>query len=131
MTRILDLNRRFWPLLTLALLAAITGLSLSPLPEMPAGAQNDKLNHFIAYAAVALPVALARPRMWPAVVAGLALWSGMIELVQPQVNRYGEWGDLAANVTGLGIGVILAAVLRRAFAGPAAPPARRQRPLER
>jgi VanZ family protein len=113
---------------TLLLLGTITALSLSPLPELPPGAQNDKLNHFVAYAALALPVALARPRLWLAVIAGLALWSGMIELVQPRVNRYGEWADFIANATGLGLGMLLAAGLRRLFPRPAADP---HSPLER
>lgn len=128
MSTLLDLNRRLWPLATLILLGAITALSLSPLPELPPGAQNDKLNHFVAYAALALPVALARPRFWMAMIAGLALWSGMIELVQPRVNRYGEWADFAANSAGLGLGILLATGLRRLFARPAADP---QSPLER
>jgi VanZ family protein len=128
MRMLFDLNRRFWPLVTLALLAAITALSLSPLPELPSGAQNDKLNHFIAYASLALPVALARPRFWLAMIAGLALWSGLIEIVQPRVNRYGEWADFVANAMGLGLGVVLAAGLRRLAPHPAADP---QSPLER
>ena len=27
-----------------------------------------------------------------------ALYSGLIELIQPRVNRYGEWMDFMANV---------------------------------
>jgi VanZ family protein len=128
MSMVLDLNRRLWPLVTLLLLGTITALSLSPLPELPPGAQNDKLNHFVAYAALALPVALARPRLWLAVIAGLALWSGMIELVQPRVNRYGEWADFIANATGLGLGMLLGTGLRRLLDRPAAGA---QSPLDR
>ncbi len=35
-------------------------------------------------------------------------WSGAIELIQPYVNRYGEWLDLAANTGGLISGFIVA-----------------------
>lgn len=41
------------------------------------------------------------------------LYSGMIELIQPYVNRYGEWLDLAANTLGLACGLLLAEVFRR------------------
>ena len=35
-------------------------------------------------------------------------WSGAIELIQPFVNRYGEFQDLAANITGLVCGFLAA-----------------------
>ena len=31
---------------------------------------------------------------------------GVIELIQPYVNRYGEWLDFIANVTGVLIGSV-------------------------
>ena len=37
-----------------------------------------------------------------------ALYSGLIELIQPQANRHGEWIDFIANGCGLLIGVALA-----------------------
>jgi VanZ family protein len=113
MTRILALNRRLWPAFTLLLLGAITVLSLNPSPELtlePPG--SDKTHHFIAYSALALPVALARPRGWGWWIGGFLGWSAAIELIQPQVNRYGEWADLMANGAGLALGVALAAALR-------------------
>jgi hypothetical protein len=105
---------RLWLPITLALLLAITALSLSPLPALPPVAGSDKQHHLLAYAAVAFPVALARPRGWPLWTAGLLAWSGGIELIQPYVNRYGEWTDLAANALGLALGVGLALAARRA-----------------
>ena len=113
MTRLFALNRRFWPAITLLLLGAITVLSLSPLPELPVEPPgSDKTHHFIAYAALALPVALARPRGWGWWLAGFLAWSGAIELIQPHVNRFGEWADLMANGAGLAVGVALAVALR-------------------
>jgi len=35
-------------------------------------------------------------------------YSGAIELLQPYVNRYGEWMDLAANAMGVVCGLIVA-----------------------
>jgi len=34
-------------------------------------------------------------------------WSGGIELIQPYVNRYAEWGDFAANAAGLACGWLI------------------------
>ena len=45
-------------------------------------------------------------------IVGLLMYSGIIELIQPYVNRYGEWLDLGANGLGLIGGVLIAAVAR-------------------
>ena len=55
----------------------------------------------IAYAVLMFPAALTKPRNW--LVFGLLFvgYSGVIELLQPFVNRYGEWLDMAANSAGV------------------------------
>jgi len=69
---------------------------------------SDKTHHILAYAVLMFPIALRRPRNW--LWAGLLflVWSGCIELIQPHVNRYGEWADLLANLTGLLLGALIA-----------------------
>jgi len=101
---------RYWIACTLLILTAITLLSLYPAEHLPEVPGTDKTHHFIAYAVLIFPLALARPKFWP--VYGLMLlgWSGMIELLQPYVNRYGEWLDLLANAIGLICGILLAQV---------------------
>ncbi|WP_258554539.1 hypothetical protein [Photobacterium damselae] len=42
-------------------------------------------------------------------------WSGAIELIQPYVNRYGEWLDLAANTGGLITGFIVAQIIKKSL----------------
>lgn len=98
---------------SLTVLVVITALSLTPLPQLPEVPGTDKLHHFIAYAALIFPVAFAqlRQRIW--LGFGFFVWSGAIELIQPMVNRYGEWLDLAANGLGLLLGYLLALALRR------------------
>ena len=59
---------------------------------------------WIGIALLALPASMAGPRGWIWVALSLVAWSGLIELVQPFVNRYGEWADLAANAMGLLLG---------------------------
>lgn len=106
---------RFWLPLTLAFLAAVTALSLSPLPELPLPdvASGDKLHHLLAYALLALPASMAGPRGWIWVALSLVAWSGLIELVQPFVNRHRELADMAANAGGVLIGSITGAAARR------------------
>ena len=59
-----------------------------------------------------LPAALRRPRyLWAFFLFYLA-WSGGIELIQPYVNRYSEWGDLAANASGLILGWLISGLAR-------------------
>lgn len=115
MRRLVSLNDGFWQASTLVVLLAITALSLSPLPELPLPdvASSDKLHHLVAYALLALPVATARPGRWLWIMAFFIGWSGMIEIVQPFVNRYGEWADMAANASGLLLGTLAGALARR------------------
>ena len=115
MRRLLSLNDRHWQRIVAAALLAVTLLSLLPLPELPLpdAAASDKLHHLLAYAALAIPVAAARPRRWVWILMLLLAWSGMIELVQPFVNRHRELADLAANATGLAFGPGAGAAVRR------------------
>lgn len=98
---------------------AIITLSLTPLTKLPEAPGGDKLHHLIAYAALALPTAFVKSRhlLW-LTLCYIALGAG-IEVVQPYVNRYGEWLDLMANILGVlfgTIGGIAFATLSEAFA---------------
>ncbi|HFS85046.1 MAG TPA: VanZ family protein [Epsilonproteobacteria bacterium] len=103
---------RYWIILTSINLVLITLLSLSPLPELPEVPGTDKTHHFIAYAVLMFPTALTRPRYWQEIALLFILYSGLIELIQPYVNRYGEWLDLLANTTGILLAIVLAAIFR-------------------
>ena len=52
------------------------------------------------------------------IILGFALYSGLIELIQPLVNRYGEWMDFLANVCGLLIGIALAFFINKLMKQP-------------
>lgn len=106
---------RYWLPISGALLAVITALSLTPLEHLPDAPGSDKLHHYLAYAALMLPAALRRPKyLWALFLFYLA-WSGAIELIQPFVNRYGEWLDLAANAIGLLSGAAIALLIRHCW----------------
>lgn len=105
------LIQKYWLHITLMLLVSITTLSLWPVAHLPDVPGTDKTHHLIAYAALMFPTALARPRYILAITVGFIVFSGLIELIQPYVNRYGEWLDMAANILGLFLGWLLAKVI--------------------
>jgi VanZ family protein len=113
MITILSFIRRYWISLTLFILTLITFLSLRPLEKLPLVPGGDKLHHFIAYAALMFPTALKKPNSWVIIFLFFIGWSGVIELIQPYVNRYGEFRDLAANVGGLICGLLLVQLVKR------------------
>lgn len=122
MNGLLSLVRKNWVATMLAILSAITVLSLWPLSQLPQAPGGDKLHHVIAYALLMLPVALRKPNGWTALGMLFIFYSGGIELIQPFVNRQGDWWDLLANAAGVVLGAFLAVVLEGWF-----PPANSRR----
>ncbi len=112
MKQILNIVQSHWVVITVLLLSVITVLSLWPLETLPEAPGSDKLHHFIAYGFLALPVALRKPRLWSVLCMLFVAYSGLIELVQPYVNRYGEWKDMLANSSGIVCGVVTAGILQ-------------------
>jgi VanZ family protein len=115
MIKLLASVRTYWVAFTLVNLVVITTLSLWPLEHLPSVPGTDKTHHFVAYAALMFPAALRKPDKW--IVIGLLFlaYGGAIELLQPYVNRYGEWLDMAANSVGLVCGLIVAGLLNHFF----------------
>jgi VanZ family protein len=111
----LSFIRRYWISITLFILALITVLSLRPLEKLPPVPGGDKLHHLIAYALLMIPTALKKPNYWIMIGLFFIGWSGVIELIQPYVNRYGEFRDLAANITGLICGLLVVQLVQRLF----------------
>lgn len=105
--------RKYWLTCTITLFVAITALSLWPDDPSSSAPGSDKLHHLVAYAALVFPVALRRPKSWYLIVVLFIAFSGLIELIQPFVYRYGEWLDLAANIIGLACGILFAEAVRR------------------
>lgn len=110
-----DEIKKRWKVLTLLILAAITVLSLSPMDALPPAPGTDKTHHFIAYAMLMLPVAIRKPANWMLLGLFFILYSGAIELIQPFVNRYGEWMDLLANATGVICGATIPVIWALCF----------------
>lgn len=115
MLRSLIFIKQHWLAFTLAMLAAISISSLLPVEHLPPVPGSDKTHHFVSYGLLMFPLALRRPNYWPLIGLLFVGWGGAIELIQPYVNRYGEWLDFAANTGGLFCGLILALVLNYLF----------------
>lgn len=100
--------KQYWFLICTIIIVLITSLSLTPMPHLPSVPGSDKTHHFIAYAALFFPVALAKPKYWLSIGIFFIMVSGAIEIIQPYVNRYGEWLDLLSNSGGIICGYLLA-----------------------
>ena len=109
----METDQRYGVLVSLGLAVIIAVLSLTPVPDTPLVGGSDKLHHFIAYAAIALPLGLqAHGWRWSVIALGACfLFGGMIEIIQPYVGRQGEWADVGANILGSSAGFVIGAVM--------------------
>lgn len=113
---LINFINRFWQVITLIVLLLITVASLFPVEHLPNAPGSDKTHHFIAYCGLMLPTAIRQPKYWLALALGFILWSGLIEIIQPYVNRYGEWLDLLANAGGILLAIAIGQFLRFSMA---------------
>lgn len=113
MQYLISLNQRYWAPLTIVLLMIITAGSLEPTHgPLPETLPWDKARHFLAYGAIALPIALARPRNWMLLIAGVVGRSVAIECAQPFVGRVCDIRDFLANASGVMMALLGAEILR-------------------
>ena len=116
MQKIVNFLSIYWLAVTAVLLTVITVLSLTPLDELPLTPPgSDKLHHLIAYAALSIPLSLRKPKYWWLIVIFFLAYSGLIEIIQPYVNRYGEWLDMVANSLGIILGIFIAKLFSYIF----------------
>lgn len=106
---------RWSVLLTIALAIVIAILTLTPPIQMDMPAGSDKSYHFLAFAALALPLATVRPRWSPALLVVFSAYGAAIEIIQPYVGRSRELADLIADVVGIVCGLVLGWLVRRIF----------------
>ena len=92
--------------LTIIVTLTLTVAMLWPLeapPPAPEG--SDKLVHFVAFAALAFPLArTGRIGLLP-VFIGASAFGGAIELIQPSFNRSADVNDWVADVVGVALGI--------------------------
>ena len=100
--------------LTLIVLFTLPVAMLWPLDQPPpAPAGSDKIVHFIAFAALAFPLArTGRFGLMP-VIIGASAFGGAIELIQPTFNRSADVNDWAADIIGVLLGTAGGLAYRR------------------
>ena len=102
---------RVWRAVLLSLLLTITLLALIPAPPPAADTGWDKLNHLLAFGALALCVCMAQPTSWrwrAMGLGGLLAYGASIEVLQRLTpTRQGEWADLLADALGIALGTLL------------------------
>ena len=100
--------------LTIIMTLTLTVAMLWPIeapPPAPEG--SDKLVHFIAFAALAFPLAhTGRIGLLP-VLVGASAFGGAIELIQPSFNRSADINDWVADIIGVVLGIGCGLLYRR------------------
>ena len=90
----------FWGCVMVVLLLSL----MPPSPQMPTTGW-DKSNHFLAFAVLTMLGCRANPLHIAAVLVGLLLYGGLIEVLQSFTPyRFAEWGDLLADCLGIIVG---------------------------
>ena len=103
--------KQYWKPITIALSISISILSLYPLTELPEFQGNDKTYHLLAYFFLAFPSGIKMPRRFVFFILVLITFGGVIEMIQPFMNRSGEWLDFLANCVGIILGFSVGAIL--------------------
>ena len=100
-----------WKIYTYLIFVIITFLSLYPLQEEPSIPGSDKIHHLIAYSALTFGVGLRRPSNYILIIIFFSFYSGLIEIIQPYVNRFREIEDFLFNNLGIFIGLTLGIII--------------------
>lgn len=102
-----------WAGLWAALMVLVSVAALSPGNSTPSLSANDKLDHLLAFSALAAAGGLALRAGWRSallVSTSTVAYGGFIEVAQTQIpGRFGDWADLLADSAGvvLGLGAVL------------------------
>ena len=107
--------QQHWKPVTIFLLLVIAFLSLYPLPKLPEFQGTDKTYHLVAYFLLELALGLKKPNKWVLFIFLFIIFGGVIEMIQPYVNRYGEWWDFFANTIGVISGFFVGVILNNKF----------------
>lgn len=89
--------------------------TLTPADYLPPAPGSDKLHHLIGFGSWALLCAFGPMRRFIIMAILMIIWGGMIEIIQPHINRYGEWLDFIANTSGVLLVVFAKCLFERTF----------------
>ena len=102
-----------WKIYTAIILIIITFLSLYPLKQQASFPGDDKLHHLLAYSLLTICLGLRKPQNYILILIFLSFYSGLIEIIQPYVNRFAEIEDFIFNNLGLIIGFAIGAFVKK------------------
>jgi hypothetical protein len=103
-------HHRRWYLLGLLLVLLVVYTGLAPGDDLPSVAMNDKFEHGLAYAALALWFGGLVPlRQYGALAVALVALGGGIEIAQGlmDLGRTADWLDFSADAAGVAAGLML------------------------
>ncbi|NLQ16004.1 hypothetical protein HGG82_00020 [Marinomonas sp. M1K-6] len=86
--------------------------TLTPADSLPLAPGSDKLHHLLGFGGWALLCAFGPMKRFVSMSLLIIAWGGAIELIQPHLNRYGEWLDFYANTSGVVVIVLAKCLLR-------------------
>lgn len=97
------------------LLLAVLTLTLLPLAAISVATGNDKLQHGLAFFALALSAGIGWPKRISQTALGLLVLGALIEVLQGSelVGRDPSFGDWLADIVGVILGVVCATRARR------------------
>jgi len=98
------LKKLIWGV-TAIMFVVIGVLTLTPYAGELGPPVGDKVQHFIAFGALALPLAVVYPRQILWIFLAASAYGVLIEFLQPYVGRYYERGDIVADTIGAALGV--------------------------
>ena len=113
LAKILFIFSKYWKIYTIIILLIITFLSLYPLKELAPFPSNDKVLHLIAYSTLTICLGLRKPPRYILLLIFFSIYSGLIEIIQPYVNRFAEIEDYIFNNLGLIIGFIIGTFFKK------------------
>ena len=92
----------------------IAWLSLAPSDTLPSVDLWDKAEHAMAYTALTVAWAMAFPNRFGRVALGVLAFGVAIELAQASMHfgRVGHLYDVAANVIGIALGLVISGLLK-------------------
>ena len=102
-----------WKIYTFLIFVIITFLSLYPLKQQPSIPGTDKIHHLIAYSTLTICIGLRKPSNYILLILFFSFYSGLIEIIQPYINRFGEIEDFLFNNLGILIGLTLGILINK------------------
>ena len=102
-----------WKIYTAIILTIITFLSLYPLNQQPSFPGDDKLYHLLAYSFLTICLGIRKPPNYILILIFLSFYSGLIEIIQPYLNRFAEIEDFIFNNLGLIIGFVIGVFVKK------------------